>query len=303
MENTGIPQQDQDLLASPTQNPHSLGLGAGTGTVEATTLIQFQNLEQIINDITKINLARVQGLRYFNGGKEWYEENPELLCEKSVSQWIEDLEARTRMNWTDEARIQLANQYTLGSAGNVILSAILAHGYCWEAVKDKLREIYPEKDFVEHRVELRNAKRKSGETISEFYIRMDLLMQTMIKMDPDCTPYVKGDLIMVFLEAFPPEFNNFIPTHEKNDPVKVYHLALQFVRNHPHYKLTDADIRREVRQTENMAMGTRQTDESPFRCYNCQGIGHMARRCKKRGPRCQNCGMNNHRTNECRKAP
>jgi hypothetical protein len=35
------------------------------------------------------------------------------------------------------------------------------------------------------------------------------------------------------------------------------------------------------------------------RCYNCNGLGHIARSCKQK-PKCHKCGKEGHKIKECR---
>ena len=103
------------MFASPPQGPHSMA-GAGAGNMGGATIIQLQDLAQIITDNTKDNLARIQGLLYFCTGEVRYDRDPEHTCEISASKWVENLEARTKFNFTDEGEIELAKQYIVGTA-------------------------------------------------------------------------------------------------------------------------------------------------------------------------------------------
>ena len=254
MENTGISQQGQNMLASPAQTPRSMA-GAGAGNMGETTIMKSKDLAQIITDITKDNLARVQGLLYFCGGEARYGKDPEHTRGISASQWVEDLEARTKFNFTDEGKIELAKQYTVGTAIKVIMTVLQQGGYSWVAVKAKIVEVFPEeKDFANYRYELSNARRLPGETITEFYVRTDSLMQNLIKMDPGCIVYVKQDQVAAFRKALLPAFDSCLHGPKKKEPAEVYNHALHFVRNDPRCKLSDSNLRKEVKQSVNMTL-------------------------------------------------
>ena len=181
MENEGISQHGQERLVFPPQSPVITGNVAGAvsaGNTGGVTTLQTQDLAQIINDNNRNNLARVQGLLYFCGGQAKYGKDPEKTCEISASKWVTDLESRTKFNLTDEGRIELAKQYMIGPAKSMLTSTILITGYDWEGAKNRIKEVYPEKEgFIKYRRELYTAKRRPGKTITEFYIRTDVLMQ------------------------------------------------------------------------------------------------------------------------------
>ena len=108
-------------------------------------------MAQIITDNNRNNLERAQGLLYFCGGQATYGKDPEKTCEISATKWVADLESRTKFNFTDEGSIELAKQYMIGPAKEVLSSAILISGYDWEGVKDKIQEVYAEEeDFVKY---------------------------------------------------------------------------------------------------------------------------------------------------------
>ena len=131
------------------QSPVSTGNVAeatNTGNIGGVTTLQTQDLAQIISDNNINNLARTQRLLYFCGGQARYEKDPEKMCEISASKWVADRESRTKFNFTDEGRIELAKQYMIGPAKEMLQSVLLKIGYDWEGVKDKIKEIYPEED-------------------------------------------------------------------------------------------------------------------------------------------------------------
>ena len=255
MEHEGILQHGQVLTP---QSPVSTGNITGatsTGNIGGVTTLQTQDLAQIISDNNRNNLARAQELLYFCGGQAKYGKESEKICEINASKWVADLESRTKFNFTDEHRIELAKQYTIGPAKEMLQSVLLISRYNWEGVKDKIEEIYPEEDdFVKYRRELYSATRKPGETIREFYIRTDLLIQHLIKMDLHCVVYVNQDQIAAFKTALPPAFESYLSGSNRKIPAEVYWCALRFIRNNPQYKLTDEDLRKEVKQTVNMAL-------------------------------------------------
>ena len=81
-------------------------------------------------------------------------------------------------------------------------------------------------------------------------------MQHLIKMDPGCVVYVNQDLIAAFKKSLPPAFESYLSESNRKIPTEVYKCALRFIRNNPQYKLTDEDLRKEVKQVVNMALST-----------------------------------------------
>ena len=61
---------------------------------------------------------------FFCGGQARYGKDPERTCEISASKWVADLESRTKFNFTDEGRRELAKQYMIGTAKSVLTLAM-----------------------------------------------------------------------------------------------------------------------------------------------------------------------------------
>lgn len=75
-----------------------------------------QDIAEAITDNAKNNFAKVVGLHYFCGVAEKSHSAPTLKCTTNAQRWIVDIENRTKENWDDDGRIELAKQYALDSA-------------------------------------------------------------------------------------------------------------------------------------------------------------------------------------------
>ena len=81
-----------------------------------STCFSKDDIVEAITDNAKNNFNKVIGLPYFCGGSESSPSASNLKCITSAHSWIVDIGNRTRTNWDDEGRIELAKQYALDSA-------------------------------------------------------------------------------------------------------------------------------------------------------------------------------------------
>ena len=88
----------------------------------SNTCFSKHDIVEAITDNVRNNFNKVIGLPYFCGGSESSPSAPNLKCITSAHSWIVDIENRTRTNWDDEGRIELAMQYALD---NALLTSII----------------------------------------------------------------------------------------------------------------------------------------------------------------------------------
>ena len=74
------------------------------------------DIVEAIIDNARNNFNKIIELPYFCGGSESNPSAPNLKCITSAHSLIGNIENRTRNNWDDEGRIELAKQYALDSA-------------------------------------------------------------------------------------------------------------------------------------------------------------------------------------------
>ena len=89
------------------------------------TVVKNTDLADVIAVNSRNNYGKIVGLKCFCGGRETHADYPNAICERSVVQWVADIEARTADNWTEEGRIQIAKQYALGPAFKCICATII----------------------------------------------------------------------------------------------------------------------------------------------------------------------------------
>lgn len=127
-----------------------------------------QDIAEAITDNAKNNFAKVVGLHYFCGGAEKSHSAPTLKCTTNAQRWIDDIENRTKENWDDDGRIELAKQYALDSAFTHLTLCASKHSHGWDKVKEAFLEIYPEERTLPSLMtELAAVTRKQGETLRE----------------------------------------------------------------------------------------------------------------------------------------
>lgn len=157
--------------------------------------------------------------------------------------------------------------------------------------------------------ELFESKRRTGENIRAFLIRLESLRDEMSALRPGNDSLLNDIAAGRLLEAFPPAFEYILTEDEKNDPCRIMIRGYEYIRAYPELKLSDADIAKEnepnIRTTK--TSGPRQRRSGPPRdthppsqrggwhtapptryywkeyvpptCYTCGYEGHMARDC------------------------
>ncbi|KAK4300201.1 hypothetical protein Pmani_027589 [Petrolisthes manimaculis] len=221
------------------------------------TVVNTADLSDIIRNNTKNNYARINTLFHFCGGRDKHPEFPHLICEKNAVKWLEEIDSRTRDNWDDLGRIELATQYTLGSAHDYIKRVVKDAGTppSWEEVKRRFRRIYPNEITEDNlRVKLGEAKRGVGETLTDFFIRLDTVGGTLAEKSPTHKEVDTRLVANKFIKCLPLAFRTYIEEDDMKDPTKVFLKAMKLVNNNPQCKLSDADVYRETKQTVNVVV-------------------------------------------------
>ena len=306
-----------------------------TSSGQPATCISPEEIAEAITDNSKNNFSKVIGLPFFCGGSERSQSSPHLKCVTSAHQWIKDIDHRTVGNWDDEGRVELAKTYALDSAYVHMNHCVIKHQRVWKNVKEAFLEIYPEeRSLPSLMAELSSVTRKPGETLTELYIRVETLIARLEGLKPTGKEVFDDLFVAILIEALPKDFAYILQEAELKKPLTVYKKALKYVASHPNTQLTDAAVRKEVRQTsvnvitENNQVGdnskptafryrtrcqrcnmTNHTTQNcrASECFNCGIYGHIARYCTVRTPQtfrstvtCYTCGRVGHTNRECR---
>ena len=294
-----------------------------------------EEIAEAITDNSKNNFSKVIGLPYFCGGAEKSKTAPHLKCAVSAIQWIADIDNRTKGNWDDEGRVELAKTYALDSAYTHITHCATKYKRVWKDVKDAFLEIYPEERSLPSLMgELSSVTRQPGETLTELYIRIEALVDKLESRKPTGKEVFEDMFVSIFLQALPKDFSYILQEAELKKPLTVYKKALKYVASHPNLQLTDEAIRKEVKSTTINVISETKPATEPYKppvvrermrcqrcnqighviqtcraseCYRCHRYGHIARFCTVRSPQsyrstvtCFTCGMIGHTNRECR---
>ena len=306
----------QIYLTNMTDPTTSSPEASGQESSSTETLVNKTDLASVISYNTRNNYNRVQGLKYFNGGKEKDPSKPELVFEVNPKNWIRDIEARTADNFNDEGKIQVAKQYSIGTAFTAICSIVEVEGNDWEKVKTAFFKIFPDTlSFNERKAAVVRATRQPGETLTDFFVRLQAPILQLIKEEPEYKKSLENDLTSTFMLALPMHFRTYLTKEDLKVPTTVLEKALQFVHCNPQLKLRNEDIAKETRQT--VAMVTQAPDKRAYdkqqgarpknnraagntiTCYRCQKQGHIARDC--RVSVCAKCNLVGHLAKDCRR--
>ena len=209
-----------------------------------STYFSKDDIVEAITDNTRNNFNKVIGLLYIYGGSESSPSASNLKCITSAHAWIIDIEKKTRTNWDDEGRIDLAKQYALDSAYTHINYCASKYKLDWANIKKAFLEIYPENRSLPSLMhKFSSVTLRTRETLTEPYIRIEGIMEQLESVKPTGKVVYSDMFVSVFINALPKDFSYILTEADMKIPLTVYIRALKYVASHPSLQLTDVAIR------------------------------------------------------------
>ena len=264
---------DSDNYVNPTTSnmastPNEAGEASNNNPAASNMLIGAEDLSALLARHTLNDYARVQGLKYFCGGEERHPQHPNLVCHTDPRDFFKDIEMRTTLHFDDKGRLELCRQYSLGAARLAIEESIKNNNNNYEAVKADILAIYPDGRRADlwHET-LTKAQRKQGETLREFYTRLQLAYGGLTREQPTYRPLLRKYFADRLMECFPLPFRGILTQDEKKDPLKILIKGYEWAKNHPAAKLTDEEIFRDRRNKAIISL-VEKTDPSEFKREN-----------------------------------
>ncbi|KAK3868973.1 hypothetical protein Pcinc_025680 [Petrolisthes cinctipes] len=264
----------------------------------SASVVSNQQLFDLITDKFRNDYSKITGLLHYCGGTARHPDHPNLACETSAKDWLKDIDAKTKRNWNDEGRIELAEQYLLGQAKTDfrIIIVELKTNATWSNVKTQMLDIFPKgPTFNALMKNLGEATRETGETLLYYYIRLHEMANELSKKKAAHSQAFQDMFLLRFYNALPPLFQNNITSDEMADGKKLLRKAMKLASTYPASMLRDEDVSKERATTERVHVvatppqGATANQVSPNRqwkdsrtCFVCKKPGHIARNCYKR---------------------
>ena len=92
--------------------------------------------------------------------------------------------------------------------------------------------------------ELSSVTRKPRETLTEFYIRIEGIVEQLEALKPTGKDVYSDMFVSIIINALPKDFSYILTETDMKIPLTVYKKALKYVASHPNLQLTDVAIRK-----------------------------------------------------------
>ena len=210
-------------------DPPDSNVGDLNDLVKALT----DNIKNVaLDDISRvIGIKTYGGLRIENQPNATYDENIEHDLEK----WLQSIEAKTRVNFTDQGRIQVALKYSKGT-GRSGLDVILQYlpNPTWEEVKKALLELFGKPtDVRTYRKQLYEIKFPASETIVDFYVKLSSIAAAWMQLKPGDKVEIYNLMIDNIIRVMPFVFKYKLTEEDYKYPQDVFNKCIRYLEAHP----------------------------------------------------------------------
>ena len=216
---------------------------------------------------------------------------------KNIHEYFEQLEASCTGPWNDVGRIALSRKHCFGPARDAaIYCEHLAKGN-WGKYKEEMIAKFPVEVTIDSLFEkLTQEKRKKGETLELFMVRLLKLKFMIERLDNSKELIARDDVVRTFLRDLPKKFNSRVTPAMRANTDLLLKEAVKWAEGRPSEKLSTECILKEEVKDEILAMkGGKHGDGERFgnvgwkgrftdddysdysmnvQCFNCEGWGH-----------------------------
>lgn len=203
-------------------------------------------LSQKLANLQQNDLRRLIGMKYFAGSEaKRHSSGCELV--QDAHKFLQDIESRTvGDSWDNEGRIDVAIHFSLDAPRDWAMQCKEDAGGNWKKFSADFLTAFPKHNDVESLMgAISEAKREVGETLSDYFIRLNCLTRDCVKIDQDSKNYAEAGARQAFLRALPKKFASSLSGDARTNFGQMLQCAVAYVNSRPELNLNNEAIYKE----------------------------------------------------------
>lgn len=174
-----------------------------------------------------------------------------------VREYIEGIEVARQGDWDDQGKIQLVIHHTYGHARKAALKCQKEAGRDYATFLQLFKSKFPVQVTCDKLYDqISQAKRKAGETLEIYLIRLLDLADKIVNLDSTKKDEAHAHAVRSFLRVLPTKLSERITDAQRNDTDKLIDTVMKWVESRPEVKLGNDYIIKHEKPKEVMAVTT-----------------------------------------------